>query len=672
MEREVENKINICIDLNLTEINYSDEKMKFYYQKMIKPLLTYLYTHPAFFMTFSFSGPSLEFLKRNNPEAIDLLSDLMDRHQIEITGGGFYSPVFPLIYTVDRIGQVEKLTTLIQASTGKRPRGLTLFASIWEPSLITTFQSCGFEYLFLDSTLIPKKAQNTYLPLITSEHGKSLKVFPTYNDFLPEENESVEKWTKRIRSKIKNINNNIISLKFTPEKFLTFFKGEIFNYFDKLDETSDFILTNPQLYLKSANSFVSAYIPAGMDWISAEWTNNAYIKSDNNSHFSLTIYDYLETYPQIHQLYERMMYVSMLLNQSGGDKIKKNSAREYLWKAQTGTNFISMPDGLPAVNSKRLDSFKHLITSEKIIREASGDKESLTRYDYNYDGLSEYICQMQKFSAVLTLDAGAISSLDVLSSGYNYAVNLSRNKQFDGEKDEYERGIFVEHLFSPGEFENYKNLEGNITPVFSKVKFTEKKFVGKRNEIQLEGRGLVFSMKQPVLLRKKIIVSSAGFVVQYILKNDSPFPLKGIFVVESNFDMSRVSGEVSSFEAEVIYNSARKNINTDKRFFSESGISTIKLNDSKAKLSFILEPNEIAGYLYQNITFKRPVMDEKGMLKVEYASTTAVNSFFWNVDLAAGMEMEKTINFSIIPEIKNKKKTSDKAAEKSNDKSVDK
>ena len=60
------------------------------------------------------------------------------------------------------------------------------------------------------------------------------------------------------------------------------------------------------------------------------------------------------------------------------------------------------------------------------------------------------------------------------------------------------------------------------------------------------------------------------------------------------------------------------------------------------------------------------------MLKVEYASTTAVNSFFWNVDLAAGMEMEKTINFSIIPEIKNKKKTSDKAAEKSNDKSVDK
>lgn len=659
MVSEVENKINICIDLDLTEISYSDDLMKFYYQKMIKPLLSFLYPRPNFLLTLSLSGPEVLFLKNNYPEALDLLHDLQNRHQVEITGGGYWAPIFPLIFNVDKTGQIEKLTSLLHATVGKRPRGATLYGSIWEPGLVATLQSCGFEYLFLDSTLIPKKAQNLFLPLITSDLGKSIKVLPCYNSLLPAADESPEKWCKRINEKVKNKKNSIISLKFTGEKFMSFFKSDLFNFLANLDDSNDFALTSPQKYLKNAPDFFSVYIPAGVDWSIAEWANNEYVKSENNSHFSLTIYDYLETYPQLHLLFERMIYISMLLNQSKGDKICKINGREFLWKSQAGNNYISLPDGLPARNEIMQNAYQNLINSEKVIRDLSKMGESLTRFDYNYDGFNEYVFQMEKFSALLSLEGGAITSLDVMSSGYNYAANLSRNKSFDGEKDEYNRGIFIDHFFSRDEFENYKNFSGKITPVFSKIKFTERKFENKRNEVQLEGRGTVFAMKQPLLLRKKIIVSSAGFVVQYILKNDSPFALKGIFVVECNLNVPKKMTETNALDAEVIYNAARKTINTEKKFLVEDGISTIKLNDTKAKLSFIVEPNENSGYLYENISFKRPHADEKGNIKIENISSTAVNSFFWNVDLAAGMEMEKTINFSIIPEIKNKKKISD-------------
>ena len=51
----------------------------------------------------------------------------------------------------------------------------------------------------------------------------------------------------------------------------------------------------------------------------------------------------------------------------------------------------------------------------------------------------------------------------------------------------------------------------------------------------MEGRGEFSSDQLPVVLRKNYIASSSGIIVQYILKNDSPLPLKALFVVESNF-----------------------------------------------------------------------------------------------------------------------------------------
>ena len=115
---------------------------------------------------------------------LQILRELTSRHQVEVLGGGYYSPIFPLLFPVDRSGQIEKMSALLRATVGKRPRGMTLFGSIWDPSLVTTFQSCGMEYVLLDSTLVPSSCKCCY-PLITSEQGKTLKVLPLRSDFLP-------------------------------------------------------------------------------------------------------------------------------------------------------------------------------------------------------------------------------------------------------------------------------------------------------------------------------------------------------------------------------------------------------------------------------------------------------------------------------------------------------
>ena len=113
----------------------------------------------------SFLGNQLTFYKKHHLEFIDLIGQLTNRKQLEILGGGYYNPIFPLLFPQDRSGQIELLTSELRQSIGKRPRGMMLYGSVWEPSLIPCLQTCGMEYVFIDSSLIPSGKQN-YLPII--------------------------------------------------------------------------------------------------------------------------------------------------------------------------------------------------------------------------------------------------------------------------------------------------------------------------------------------------------------------------------------------------------------------------------------------------------------------------------------------------------------------------
>ena len=644
------NSICVSLQIDFSQSQQPVDDMESFYQKSIKGILSFLYANPKVCVSTSFTGPQLSWLEEKHPESIRLLSELTSRKQVEMLGGGYYSPLFPLLLPVDRSAQIEKLTSLLASTVGKRPRGMNLCGSVWEPSLITTLQSCNMEYVHLESSLIPS-GRTKYLPVISGEQGKTLKILPTYREFIPFSAELAESWIKRITQAAKKElpkkteARALITIPFTAQEFSAFMGSPACAAVP--EETSeskglDFVL--PQQYLKTAQSFVVSYVPAGMSSSLAQWATLPYQHGKVNGQFPLTIHDFLNVYPQNRRLYERMMYISMLISQYHGDKARRQAAREKLWIAQAGWSYITLPYGMPAVAQMRQLAYQALNDADDSIHEENA-RESMTSYDYNADGLNEYVCSMEKYTAVISLKAGSITELDVRKGGGNYAANLSRLEEFDRTTDAYDRGIFVEHLFEKQDKKKYLSLEPAGNGIFSRVQFVEKKFDSKRHEVQMEGRGEFSSDQLPVVLRKNYIASSSGIIVQYILKNDSPLPLKALFVVESNFAQTIFADTPQAeYEAEIVCDSQRETLSLDKAVSHESGVSTLLLTNAANKTSFVFEPNEDAGFALLPICFNRPYKDTQ---PVQTAQTLCV-SFFWDVDLPAGREMEKTVSISFV------------------------
>jgi alpha-amylase len=101
------------------------------YQTIYKPLISSLYAQPELFFTLYLSGTLIDWMEQHHEEFFMILEEMVSRKQIEVLGGGYYSPLFPLIPPADRVGQTELLTTVLRKYFGKRPRGAWLTASAW-------------------------------------------------------------------------------------------------------------------------------------------------------------------------------------------------------------------------------------------------------------------------------------------------------------------------------------------------------------------------------------------------------------------------------------------------------------------------------------------------------------------------------------------------------------
>lgn len=666
------NPISLCLTLsNDSSIAFSPSSCEKYYEKVLKKIIAFLYSHPSFKFSFSFSGLQLQWLKLYRPQFIQAVKELYSRKQIELIGGGFYNPIFPLIYPQDRTGQIELLSSEIKNLSGKRPYGISLGCSVWSNSLISTFSGCSMDYVLLDSSLVSSQKQN-FLPLILHETGKSIKALCVYNESskLASGNKSIDdiisQFIKKIdakerKSKISESffsqgeieQSRVISLNFDQSSFEILIRNNFLQDLDALLNSKylgKIELSLPQDYIKSSKTFIPTYINAGMSRDIEKWASVPYTEVINKTGFPLTIFDFLEKYKRNKALYDRMIYVSMLINQCYGDKQRKKNARDLLWAAQNADAYVCTPDGIFSNSQMRQNAYKNLAEAEKILRNLENDdeekfKESVSAFDYNGDGTNEYVCRMEKYNACFSLVGGYCFELDIMKNSGNYADNFSRLEKYDEITDNYERGLFIEHLFTEDEFKSYKKGNPSGTGIFSRVKFEQKKFDQKKKEIHLVGKGNFSSEKLSVTLLKKIIATSDGFTIQYILRNESNRKVKGVFVSESNFAQTDfTSAEKNSYSVEVIKNGEKSVPVIEKKGFALEDISYAKVKDAANQIAFIFEPNEDAKLCCMPLTFRRP----KSTKQLSTAGTTFVTSICWDIDLDAGKEMEKFISFNIV------------------------
>ena len=655
--------VHICFGVKSSMIDsFQSDVLEKEYQNIYKPVAKFLYSHPAFCLSFSFNGPQFEFYRRKHPEFIEILQMLIGRKQIEILGGGFYDPVFPLLFPRDRTGQIELLSSSIREAVGKRPRGLSMCASIWESSLLPCFSTCGMEFVMLDETLVPPE-KNTCIPLIMSDKGKSIIILPVENSLKPQPNVQISGFIDAVTAKVQKSQRNsephiqsgenVISIQFSHKELKKLLEsGWLENLSTVIsDEKNEkCILSIPSNVVKNSVVFQPVFIPAGMSGEIAQWAIKPYKAVKTTSYFPVTIYDFLQLYPQSRALYDRMMYVSMLVNQSHGDKIRKKVARDKLWEAQNGNSFICTAEGAFVNSSFRQNSYKNLVEAEKIVRECNEFEESVSCFDYNGDGLNEYIIRMQNYFAAVNLLGGAIREFDLMQASGNYADNLSRVQEFENCNDNYERGLFVDHIFTDEEFSEYLLNKPTGNGVFSKMIYTESKFSAQHKEIQLSVCAL-FKNKQNVLLRKKILASSSGLTIQYILKNESSRQLKAKFAVESSFAQTNFNAQdFNAYRLEILTDGQKQEIDTksSSKALNASGklanVEGFQLTDTDNSISFMFEPNEQCGLSFFPIVFNRPEYTTGENVP---ASMTFANTLFWDINLEPGMEMEKTINFSI-------------------------
>lgn len=624
-----------------------------YYSEVLKPLVKFLNKNPDFHFSFSFSGTEIAYFKKKKNEFLKVLSELIKRNQCEVYGGAYYKPVLPLLLPSDRNGQIDLLTSEIRQHTGKAPRGMCLFNDVWDSALIQTLNSCGMDYVLLNEEIIPE-GKRKFLAVQMSELGKSRQIYgfsdSIKQDFLNNESSEFIKILQRKVAKANNNsslytdNKNIVNIALSKSDVKFALQNNLFgSLLNQVKNSSEnIIFSTISEYSKLKTKKIPAFISSGICP-----KMNLFGKFDS-------VYDFMNANPRSQALYNRMLYVSQLVNQPNKNKAHQKLAREKLWEGQSGDVLVCANNS----TSHRQVSYKKLMEAENIIRETTENKESVLSFDYNYDGYPEYVCRMENYFSCINLKGGAVQEFQSIKNTGNYADNYSRTQAFGDVTDGYDRGLFIDHLFTEDQFQKYLRKESAGNGIFSQVLYEEVKFSAKHHELLLKARANFGN--QPVSISKKYIINSSGMNIQYIIRNESESQLKSKFCVESNFahvDFTPVN--TGSYKVLVATETEAREIDTEKTSLecfhegSVHNINVVQITDESNGISFSFEPNENCSYCFYPLTF---IQKESNLpLGMTYVST-----LFWDVDIAPGKEIEKNFNFTIFSPHKTRKKSASK------------
>jgi hypothetical protein len=602
------------------------------YQSTYKPLISTLYNLPDLPFTLYLAGPFMDWLEHHHPEFFMILEEMVSRKQIDILGGGFFSPLFPFLPPADRVGQIELLTTEIRKHLGKRPRGAWLPSSAWEPAMVSSLNTCGIEYILLDRIMLETSGfpgVDGRAPVTLEDCGKTITALPLDNRFRYLERFSPEALLDEVASArgvvvIFADQSSIIPL-FTPgDDGKTWFHSFIELLASRPEGTAE--LSTTGRCLKSRSLYRRAYISAGMSPFEFDDLHT----SDDVSILARTpVKQYLVRSANVMNLYAKMMYVHTLVNQLRGDKSRKKNAREELWKAQAGEIF-RLPGGEDTAKSKtlRLQAYKNLLMAEKTARVRGVFSPSINTFDFDMDGLKDFLCQLDPLNIYVHHVGGKIFELDVLNAYRNYCDIRIKTP-----------GLFMDHFVDASDIES---LRSGVVPetqsVFADTIYQDVSVDSARHEIQLKTSGYFGTFQQPLSLRKQYSFRNEGIQVQYILKNDSPLNLSGNFLIELDLAVARTRHHEPLMT--VYANETRADSRITEGHFED--VSWLQLSDLDSGVRFTLDANE-----NPSISIFPVRCADTGSLD-ESASPEGTRLFLsWKVDLGPGYEMEKMVFLKI-------------------------
>jgi len=402
-------------------IHASDEELEEYYQVAVKPFLAVAYRFPDVPLTLHFSGPLLEWLQNQHSEYLTALSEMIRRKQVEILGGGYFDPILPLIPPTDRLGQIEELTTLVRKLLGRRPRGLWLTKGVWDPGLVVHLTGSGMEYTFLEESDFRRAGiapQQIGLPRLTEQQGRLLTVFPYHQELAQKVQEGdFEPFVTLVpsrRRKDRQLLSVFLSVE-SPTDGAFFTRGE-----NGLEAFLQLIRSfYPEIEAVSASGFLKknqqalerAYF-SGTTFEDLGRRIGSSVRGGSQSWKQFLAHD-----EAANQLYNKMVYVHLLVSSLRGDKYRKKSAYDDLWRSQ---NWLGYFGSTPEVASHRQKSFAALLNAEALLRDKARFQPSLTSQDFDLDGVKEFLFQGRSYNLYVDPVGGQVFEWDVLDKPWNY------------------------------------------------------------------------------------------------------------------------------------------------------------------------------------------------------------------------------------------------------------
>ena len=495
------------------------------YQTCWRPFLSVLYRFPDISAVVSYSGTVLRWLESRHPEFLMLLEEMGGRKQIELLGGGFFAPLLPLVPASDRLGQVELLTTFIRKAVGRRPRGCWLHDYAWEPGLASTLQACGFDFTFLPErhfALAGITGAGLGAPFMTEDQGKNLAVFPAFDaiESFPRPLPPAEA-VESLRGRLGDL--PLFSVLYPGNAAKLLWETSGLESPDVLFERSfaalqreglSYETTTPSRYLKGMRHFGRAYFAGSASAQLMEGSAIAHAPLSGGSPRAVLL-----RHEDSQALYAKMHYVRILVGQLRGDKSRKKSAQEELWRGQCGDAYWAGDAGGIRRLPIRAAAYSALIEAEKTTRQRGSFLPGLITTDIDFDGVKEILYQGADFNAYIHLRGGCLSELDSFRSRTNY-VNV-----MDG--TDPRRSCFRDRICEKGSF-------GPDSGSFALAHFSYADSDKPSNTVTLgrEGWAVLAGRSRGLALRKSFAFRKGGLSVQYELENKDSEPAALRFVVE--------------------------------------------------------------------------------------------------------------------------------------------
>jgi hypothetical protein len=411
-----------------------DGEIEQFYSVKLKPFITALNKFPKIQAVLHHSGVLFQWLDKVHPEYISLIKDLVTRKQVELLGGAFYEPLLPLLPMTDKLGQIELMTTYIRKKFGKRPQGCWLPALAWDQSLAQVLYNSGMGYTFLREEQFIRAGlseEALYTPHITEDQGKIITVFPVSHrpagDFFQGK---LTGTLKRLARGIPPEERRVISI--FPEQWIM--KGAdagqneegLFRFFEELSQCESFVDFNTPVKLyKNRAGLTKAYFPDSFEGEPAEDPANG----GTDPQIDFYPRRFLTTYPEANGIYAKMMFTHSLINQLRGDKSRKRSARESLWKAQGQDSFYRTRGGGIYRNAIRNAAYRALLGAEKITREKGVFIPSLMVMDFDIDGEDEYLFQDEIINCYVKTMGAGLFEFDYFPKTWNYLAVLESREE---------------------------------------------------------------------------------------------------------------------------------------------------------------------------------------------------------------------------------------------------